>query len=137
MAAAGVMERVGAALAAGDYGGVCGLLDEAELAALAPWGAAAEGGGGGPAAGGGAAGVAAGADGGAAAPWPAALHLLSHVYAGNLADARLLLKRMPEGVRADPQVGRRWWWWGGGTGGGGEELSEAVWRGWGLLAHCP
>eukprot|EP00198_Chlamydomonas_reinhardtii_P012029 XP_001701366.1 predicted protein [Chlamydomonas reinhardtii] len=104
MAAAGVMERVGAALAAGDYGGVCGLLDEAELAALAPWGAAAEGGGGGPAAGGGAAGVAAGADGGAAAPWPAALHLLSHVYAGNLADARLLLKRMPEGVRADPQV---------------------------------
>ncbi|KAG2434565.1 hypothetical protein HYH02_012231 [Chlamydomonas schloesseri] len=107
MAAAGVMERVSAALAAGDYGAVCGLLDEAELEALAPWGP--EGGGAG---GGGADGAAAGAaaaDGGAAAAagtaaWPAALHLLSHVYAGNLADARLLLKRMPEGVRADPQV---------------------------------
>ncbi|GLI65933.1 hypothetical protein VaNZ11_009607 [Volvox africanus] len=96
--AAAVMERVGTALQAGDFSAVVGLLDEAELCSLS---------------------VFVLEDG-----WPAALHLLGHIYNGSLADARMLHKRLPEGVKADPQVRAAWrllqcaW----------QGSSEGVWR---------
>ncbi|EFJ42428.1 hypothetical protein VOLCADRAFT_121537 [Volvox carteri f. nagariensis] len=80
--AAAVMERVGTALQAGDFSAVVGLLDEAEL--CSPSASALEEG------------------------WPAALHLLGHIYNGSLPDARMLYKRLPEAVKAEPQVKAAW-----------------------------
>ncbi|GLC43506.1 hypothetical protein PLESTB_001564700 [Pleodorina starrii] len=77
-----VMERVGTILQAGDFSAVAGLLDEAELCSPSP--SVLEDG------------------------WPAALHLLAHIYNGTLADARMLYKRLPETVKADPQVKAAW-----------------------------
>ncbi|GFR42670.1 hypothetical protein Agub_g3481 [Astrephomene gubernaculifera] len=76
------MEQVNAALQNEDYSAVAGLLDEAELRSPS---------------------TTVLADG-----WPAALHLLAHVYNGDLPDARMLYKRLPDTVKADPQVSAAW-----------------------------
>lgn len=72
------MELVGTALHAGDVSAVVDLLDDAELC-LPSLSVLEEN-------------------------WPAALHLLGHIYIGNLADARMLYKRLPETVKARPEV---------------------------------
>ena len=73
-----VLPRVDAALQAGDVSAVARLLDEAELCSPSPP-VLEEG-------------------------WPAALHLLAHVYNGDLPQARFLYKRLPDAAKADPQV---------------------------------
>lgn len=40
--------------------------------------------------------------------WPHALHLLGHVYTGNIADARFLWKRVPEECKTEPEVEAVW-----------------------------
>lgn len=77
--AAAVIDRVSAALGAGQFDAVAGVLDEAEL--CSPSANVLDNG------------------------WPAAMHLLSHIYNGNHADARMLYKRLPNGVKAQPEVG--------------------------------
>lgn len=74
------MDRVSAALGAGQFDAVAGVLDEAEL--CSPSANVLDNG------------------------WPAAMHLLAHIYNGNHADARMLYKRLPNGVKAQPEVGR-------------------------------
>ncbi|KAG2491066.1 hypothetical protein HYH03_010511 [Edaphochlamys debaryana] len=77
-----VLERVNTALAAGNFGSVAGLLEEAELSS--PSASVLDD------------------------DWPVALHMLAHVYNGDLADARLLYKRLPDSAKADPQVQAAW-----------------------------
>ncbi|KXZ51827.1 hypothetical protein GPECTOR_11g267 [Gonium pectorale] len=76
------MDQVATALQASDFAAVASILDEAELCSPSP--SVLEDG------------------------WPAALHLLAHMYNGSLPDARLLYKRLPDGVKADPQVAAAW-----------------------------
>ncbi|PNG99796.1 COP9 signalosome complex subunit 8 [Tetrabaena socialis] len=104
---AAVMERVGTVLQAGDFTAVASLLDEAEL--CSPSATVLE------------------------EDWPAALHLLAHVYNGNLPDARLLFRRLPETVKTDSQVEAAWrllqFAWQGSGEGVWRALSGYPWRG--------
>lgn len=81
--AGGVSERAVAALQAGRFEVLAGMLDEAELAS--PSSTVLE------------------------EAWPCALHLLAHVYSGSLPDARFLWKRMPQSVKdSDPECQAAW-----------------------------
>lgn len=84
MAAGGVSERMSAALQAGRFEALAGMLDEAELAS--PSAAVLDD-----------------------ESWPAALHLLAHVYNGGMPDARLLWKRLPQARKdSDAELQAAW-----------------------------
>ncbi|KAI8470986.1 MAG: COP9 signalosome [Monoraphidium minutum] len=78
---AGVEERVQHALGAKEFQEVAPILDQAELESGDP---------------------------NVLQDWPCALHLLGHVYNGNLEDARLLWKRIPQAQQQDPEADAAW-----------------------------